>query len=115
MTEPLFTPLTLGAATLQHRVVMAPLTRMRAGDGNGLQGMIARVDEDGKMDATFGTDGVVLIDRELLRFEVLWAAAGHPHAVFALSPADLERLTGAPLADVTESPIESPSSPPAAP
>lgn len=34
MTEPLFTPLTLGAATLQHRVVMAPLTRMRAGDGN---------------------------------------------------------------------------------
>ena len=59
--------------------------------------------------------GVVLIDRELLRFEVLWAAAGHPHAVFALSPADLERLTGAPLADVTESPIESPSSPPAAP
>ena len=34
MTEPLFTPLTLGTATLQHRVVMAPLTRMRAGDGN---------------------------------------------------------------------------------
>ena len=59
--------------------------------------------------------GVVLIDRELLRFEVLWAAAGHPHAVFALSPADLERLTGAPLADVTASPIESRSSPPAAP
>jgi N-ethylmaleimide reductase len=26
--------LALGAATLQHRVVMAPLTRMRAGDGN---------------------------------------------------------------------------------
>ena len=59
--------------------------------------------------------GVVLIDRELLRFEVLWAAAGHPHAVFALSPSDLERLTGAPLADVTESPVESPSSPLAAP
>lgn len=47
----------------------------------------------------------MLIDRELLRFEVLWAAAGRPHAVFALSPADLERLTGAPLADVTESPV----------
>jgi prolyl-tRNA editing enzyme YbaK/EbsC (Cys-tRNA(Pro) deacylase) len=46
---------------------------------------------------------VTLIDRELLRFEVLWAAAGHPHAVFALSPQDLERMTGAPLADVTES------------
>jgi len=46
--------------------------------------------------------GVVLIDRELLRFAVLWAAAGHPHAVFPLSPQDLQRLTGAPLADVTE-------------
>ena len=46
--------------------------------------------------------GVVLVDRELLRFEVLWAAAGHPHAVFPLSPQDLQRITGAPLADVTE-------------
>ena len=48
--------------------------------------------------------GVTLIDRELLRFDTLWAAAGHPHAVFALSPQDLQRLTGAPLADVTEVP-----------
>lgn len=47
---------------------------------------------------------VTLIDRELQRFEVLWAAAGHPHAVFALSPQELERITGAPLADVTEPP-----------
>lgn len=47
---------------------------------------------------------VALVDRELLRFEVLWAAAGHPHAVFALSPHDLQRITGAPLADVTEPP-----------
>ncbi len=42
-----------------------------------------------------------LIDRELFRFQRIWAAAGHPNAVFALSPADLERLTGAPVADVT--------------
>ena len=35
MTHKLFTPLTLGPLTLQHRVVMAPLTRMRASpDGN---------------------------------------------------------------------------------
>jgi len=35
MTEKLFTPLALGPVTLQHRVVMAPLTRMRASpDGN---------------------------------------------------------------------------------
>lgn len=43
---------------------------------------------------------VTLIDRELLRFGVVWAAAGHPHAVFALHPNDLQGLTGAPLVDV---------------
>ncbi|MEO7939033.1 MAG: YbaK/EbsC family protein, partial [Burkholderiaceae bacterium] len=43
---------------------------------------------------------VTLIDRELFRFQEVWAAAGHPHAVFRLRPADLERLTGAPVADV---------------
>ena len=42
----------------------------------------------------------VLIDRELFRFEEIWAAAGHPHAVFQLRPQDLEKLTGAPVADV---------------
>jgi prolyl-tRNA editing enzyme YbaK/EbsC (Cys-tRNA(Pro) deacylase) len=44
---------------------------------------------------------VALIDEELLRFEVIWAAAGHPHGVFCLSPQDLRALTGAPVADVT--------------
>ncbi|WP_367847692.1 YbaK/EbsC family protein [Rhodoferax sp. WC2427] len=43
---------------------------------------------------------VTLIDRELFRFGQIWAAAGHPHAVFALSPDDLVRLTQAPVADV---------------
>ena len=45
---------------------------------------------------------VTLIDRELLRFDEIWAAAGHPHGVFRLVPADLERLTGAPVADVVQ-------------
>jgi prolyl-tRNA editing enzyme YbaK/EbsC (Cys-tRNA(Pro) deacylase) len=45
---------------------------------------------------------VTLIDRELFRFDTVWAAAGHPNGVFALAPADLEALTGgAPVADVT--------------
>ena len=43
---------------------------------------------------------VMLIDRELFRFEDVWAAAGHPHAVVRLRPHDLEGLTGAPVADV---------------
>ncbi len=45
---------------------------------------------------------VTLIDRELFRFEEIWAAAGHPHAVFRLRPQDLERLTGGPVADVVQ-------------
>ena len=45
---------------------------------------------------------VTLIDRELFRFEVVWAAAGHPHAVFPLTPQELQRYTGAPVADVIQ-------------
>ena len=48
------------------------------------------------------TPSVTLIDADLFRFERIWAAAGHPHAVFALTPSDLVRLTGAPVADVTQ-------------
>jgi prolyl-tRNA editing enzyme YbaK/EbsC (Cys-tRNA(Pro) deacylase) len=47
---------------------------------------------------------VTLIDRELFRFEEIWAAAGHPHGVFKLRPHDLEQLTGAPVADVVQAP-----------
>lgn len=47
------------------------------------------------------TQPVTLIDRELLRFEEIWAAAGHPNGVFKLTPAQLQAMTGAPLADVT--------------
>ena len=44
---------------------------------------------------------LLLLDLSLFRFEQVWAAAGHPHAVFAASPAQLARLTGARLDDVS--------------
>lgn len=44
---------------------------------------------------------VTLIDRELFRFDEIWAAAGHPNGVFRLSPQQLVALTGAPVEDVT--------------
>ena len=47
---------------------------------------------------------VTLIDQDLQRFDVIWAAAGHPNGVFRLSPADLARLTGAPVVDVVQHP-----------
>lgn len=48
------------------------------------------------------TPPVTLIDQDLLRFDVVWAAAGHPHGVFPLHPGDLQRLTGAPVVDVVQ-------------
>jgi prolyl-tRNA editing enzyme YbaK/EbsC (Cys-tRNA(Pro) deacylase) len=45
---------------------------------------------------------VLLIDRELFRFDEIWAAAGHPHGVFRLSPAELASLTDAPVHDVVQ-------------
>lgn len=51
------------------------------------------------------TPPVLLIDADLFRFEVIWAAAGHPKGVFRLTPAELQRLTGdAPVCDVVQSP-----------
>lgn len=50
---------------------------------------------------------VTLIDRELFRFEEIWAAAGHPHGVFRLRPQDLVALTGAPVADIDQ-PVHAP-------
>jgi prolyl-tRNA editing enzyme YbaK/EbsC (Cys-tRNA(Pro) deacylase) len=51
-----------------------------------------------------GEPAVTLIDRELFRFAEIWAAAGHPRGVFKLAPAELEALTGAPVADVVQGP-----------
>jgi prolyl-tRNA editing enzyme YbaK/EbsC (Cys-tRNA(Pro) deacylase) len=79
-----------------------------------LAGAIGRADADFvKVSTGFSIGGVAplahsappltLIDRELLRFDVVWAAAGHPNGVFALAPAQLEALTGgAPLVDVVQ-------------
>ena len=52
------------------------------------------------------TPPVTLIDDQLFRFAEIWAAAGHPHAVFRLSPIDLQTLTGAPVHDVTAPPTQ---------
>lgn len=43
---------------------------------------------------------VMLIDEDLLQYAHVWAAAGHPHAVFRLTPEQLKQMTGAPVADV---------------
>jgi prolyl-tRNA editing enzyme YbaK/EbsC (Cys-tRNA(Pro) deacylase) len=44
------------------------------------------------------------IDRDLLRFDQVWAAAGAPDAVFPLEPSELARASSATVADLAESP-----------
>ena len=41
------------------------------------------------------------LDPRLMEFGIIWAAAGTPHHIFPIAPADLHRLTGAQLADFT--------------
>ncbi len=44
----------------------------------------------------------MLLDRDLLAYETLWAAAGTPNTVFCLSAEDLLRVTGTEPADFAE-------------
>jgi prolyl-tRNA editing enzyme YbaK/EbsC (Cys-tRNA(Pro) deacylase) len=36
---------------------------------------------------------LTLIDEDLFKYETIWAAAGHPKAVFQLTPNELEKMT----------------------
>jgi prolyl-tRNA editing enzyme YbaK/EbsC (Cys-tRNA(Pro) deacylase) len=74
---------------------------------------IGRADPDRVRHATsFAIGGVpplgyprplpVYVDRDLLQFDEVWAAAGTPNAVFRISPADLVRVSGGTVADVRE-------------
>jgi prolyl-tRNA editing enzyme YbaK/EbsC (Cys-tRNA(Pro) deacylase) len=72
---------------------------------------LARADADFVRDATgYAIGGVaplgharavkLLLDEDLQRFETVWAAAGTPFSVFAITPGELARITGAAWADV---------------
>ena len=74
-------------------------------------GKISRADADAVREATgFAIGGVAplgstrpirtFFDEDLLAFELVWAAAGTPSTVFASSPDELARATGAIVADL---------------
>ncbi len=44
----------------------------------------------------------VLLDRSLARYEVVWGAAGHPHSVFPIAPAQLFEVAGGRVEDVAQ-------------
>jgi Cys-tRNA(Pro) deacylase len=52
----------------------------------------------------FGYPGAVhvVVDRDLLGHDRVWAAAGLPDAVFGVSPEDLLRVSGGTAADIAE-------------
>ena len=109
------TPLGSIVKSLVFTVAGAPVMALVAGDrrcdpkalGRALsrEGKVRRADADAVRAATgFSIGGVaplahetplpVAIDESLGRFETVYAAAGHPHCVFATSVGELERLTG---------------------
>jgi prolyl-tRNA editing enzyme YbaK/EbsC (Cys-tRNA(Pro) deacylase) len=42
------------------------------------------------------------VDEDLLKLDRVWAAAGHPHAVFALAPGELVKMTGGTVAAIAK-------------
>jgi prolyl-tRNA editing enzyme YbaK/EbsC (Cys-tRNA(Pro) deacylase) len=82
-------------------------------DASRLPGRLAKAGADLARAATgysiggvppFGhaTEVPVYMDRDLERYEVVWAAAGRPDAVFPIAPAELRRLSGATVLDLKE-------------
>lgn len=78
-----------------------------------LQAKITRADADAVRQATgFSIGGVpptghasplrTIIDADLMPFDVIWAAAGTPNAVFQTTPADLQTMTEGQVADIKE-------------
>lgn len=76
-------------------------------------GRISRADAQAVRDATgYAIGGIpplghatpltVYCDRDLLRHEVVWAAAGTPDTVFAIAPDRLVDATGATVCDLAE-------------
>ena len=74
-------------------------------------GPVSKADADAARAATgysiggvppFGhaTDVPVFMDRDLLGYSVVWAAAGRPDAVFEIAPDRLRELSGAVVTDL---------------
>ncbi|NLS79059.1 MAG: YbaK/EbsC family protein [Chloroflexi bacterium] len=93
-------------------IAVSGANRVREGKVKALVGeAIAKADADWVRQRTgYAIGGIppvglaepilTLIDRDLLQYDLIWAAAGTPHAVFCLTPAELVRLTGGQVEDV---------------
>lgn len=48
------------------------------------------------------TSLAIYVDRDLLEFDEVWAAAGTPNSVFPIAPSDLVRITNGRIADIKQ-------------
>jgi Cys-tRNA(Pro) deacylase len=90
-------PTRLAAALGAHDIQRADGEAVRAATGYAIGG----VPPFGHADPL-----PVLMDRSLFDHDIVWAAGGRPDAVFAVSPADLERVAGAQVADLAVAQVE---------
>jgi prolyl-tRNA editing enzyme YbaK/EbsC (Cys-tRNA(Pro) deacylase) len=72
-------------AALGDRIGRADADFVRASTGFAIGG-VAPVGHTGPVR--------IFIDQDLNQYDEIWAAAGSPNAVFRLTPADLQRVTG---------------------
>jgi prolyl-tRNA editing enzyme YbaK/EbsC (Cys-tRNA(Pro) deacylase) len=95
--------LTSGANRVSYGKVEAATGRSRVGRCDADAARVATSFPVGGV-APFGHPAPLptLIDRDLLAFDEVWAAAGTPHAVFPIAPATLTAATDAVVADVAE-------------
>lgn len=89
----------------------ASLEQMAAAVGSELAQADARTVKDrtgyaiGGVPPVGHADGTtVLVDRDLLRHDEVWAAAGTPRAVFPIEPRTLLRVTGGRVVDLRDRP-----------
>ena len=83
----------LGAATGTTHVRKADGDEARSATGFAIGGV-----------PPFGhaTSVRIVVDRDLVAHDVVWAAAGLPDAVFPIAPADLVRVSGAQVVEIAE-------------
>ena len=96
---------------LDGRPIVALVSGANRLDPARLPGKVERADAETARQATgYAIGGVppfghaapleVFMDRDLVRFEVVWAAAGRPDAVFPITPERLRELSGARVVDL---------------
>jgi len=81
------------AALLGEKIARADADFVRARTGFAIGGVAPVAHKEPPL---------VLIDRDLLDHDRVWAAAGAPNAVFPLAPEDLESLTDGQVAEVRQ-------------